>query len=101
MSISARYHDLVSLFPRFLHLQPFGWKGSPDILQSGLPFPALLLLRALVLATDQGEMLSQQEMESRVFNPYSTLYPIFDHFPSLLEKAYLSHSGSRYLARKG
>src|SRR5437588_3105094 len=97
MSISPRYRDLVSLFPRFLHLQPFGWKGSQDILQSGLQLPALLLLRALVQETDPGEMLSQQEMESRVFNPYSTFHPIFDSFPSLLDQGYLSHTGGRYL----
>ena len=95
--ISARSHELVSLLPRFLHLQPFGWKGSPDLLESGLPLAALLLLRSLVLETDPGEMLSRQEMESQVFNPYSTLHPILDHLPSLLEKGYLSHSGSRYL----
>ncbi len=101
MSISARYHELVSLFPRFLHLQPFGWKGSQDILQSGLKLPALLLLRAVVQETDPGEMLSRQEMESRLFNPYSTFHPIFDNLPSLLEKGYLSHSGNRYLVTPG
>jgi hypothetical protein len=95
--ISPKYHDLVSLFPRFLSLLPFGWKGSQDILESGLKLPALLLLRALVQETDSGEMLSRQEMESRVFNPYSTFYPIFDNLPSLAEKEYLSYSSNRYL----
>src|SRR5437588_1778898 len=97
MSISPKYHDLVLLFPRFLKLQPFGWKGSQDILQSGLQLPALLLLRAIVQETDPGELLTRQEMESRVFNPYSTFHPIFDSFPSLLERGYLSHSDGRYL----
>ena len=97
MSISPRYRDLVSLFPRFLGLQPFGWKGSQDIVQSGLQLPALLLLRALVLETDRGEPLSRQEMEGRTFNPYSTFHPIFDNLPSLLEKGYLLYSDSLYL----
>ena len=97
MSISPRYHDLVSLFPRFLRLQPFGWKGSQDILQSGLQLPALLLLRAIIQETDPGEMLSRQEMETRVFNPYSTFRPIFDNLPSLLEQGYMSHSCGGYL----
>jgi hypothetical protein len=97
MSISPKYHDLVLLFPRFLHLQPFGWKGSQDILQSGLQLPALLLLRALVQETDPGEMLSRHEMDSRLFNPYSTFNPIFDSLPSLLEKGYVLHSEGRYL----
>src|SRR5438105_7708425 len=97
MPISPGYRDLVSLFPRFLSLQPFGWKGPQEILQSGLQLPALLLLRALVQETDPGEMLSRQEMGSRMFNPYSTFNPIFDSLPSLVEKGYLSHSGGRYL----
>ena len=97
MSISPRYRDLVSLFPRFLKLQPFGWKGSQDILQSGLQLPALLLLRALVQETDPAEMLSRHEMDSRLFNPYSTFNPIFDSLPSLLEKGYVLHSEERYL----
>ena len=47
MSISVKYHDLVSLFYRFLRLQPFGWEGPRNILQSErLPLPALLLLRS-------------------------------------------------------
>ena len=96
MSISPRYHDLVSLFPRFLRLQPFGWKGSQDILQYGLQLTALLLLRGIVQETDSGEMLSRQEMETRVFNPYSTFRPIFDNLPSLLEQGYMSHSWGGY-----
>lgn len=42
-------------------------------------------------------MLSRQEMESRLFNPYATFHPIFDSLPSLLEKGYLLHSGGRYM----
>lgn len=98
MSISPRYRDLVSLFPRFLKLQPFGWKGAEHILQSsGLQLPALLLLRALVQETDPGEMLSRHEMDSRLFNPYSTFHPILDSLPSLVEKGYVLHSEGRYL----
>ena len=98
MSISPKYHDLVSLFPRFLKLQPFGWKGAEHILQSsGLEGPALILLLNLVQETDPGEMLSRQEMESRLFNPYPTLHPIFDHLPALLHAGYLSHAEGRYL----
>lgn len=96
MSISARDHDLVSLFFRFLRLRPFGWEGCSDMLQSGLPFPALLLLRELVQETDPGEMLSRQEMESRLFNPYPTLHPFFDHLPALLQAGYLSQAEGRY-----
>ena len=82
MSISGRYHHLVSLMYRFLRLQPFGWEGPGKILQSErfqLPvqFPAVLLLRELVQETDPGEMLSRQEMESRLYNPYPTLHPFF------------------------
>ena len=98
MSISPRYGDIVSLFPRFLGCRPFGWKGFQYMLQvSGLERPAFFLLRALVQETDAGEMLSRQEMESRLFNPYSTFHPIFDSLPSLLEKGYLLHSGGRYV----
>ena len=97
MSISPVYRDIVSLFPSFLSLRPFGWQGSQDILQSGLQFPALLLLRDLVQETDAGETLSRQETESQLFNPYSTFHPIFDNLPSLLEKGYLLHSEGRYL----
>jgi helix-turn-helix protein len=96
MSISARDHDFVSLFYRLLRLRPFGWEGCSDMLQSGLPFPALLLLRELVQDTDPGEMLSRQEMESRLFNPYPTLHPYFDHLPALLQAGYLSQAEGRY-----
>lgn len=102
MSISLRYGDIVSLFPRFLGCRPFGWKGFQYMLQaSGLERPAIFLQRALVMETDAGEMLSRQEMESRLFNPYSTFHPIFDSLPSLLEKGYLVHSGGRYLVTPG
>ena len=97
MSISPVYRDIVSLFPSFLSLRPFGWQGSQDILQSGLQLPALFLLRDLVEETGAGETLSRQEMESQLFNPYSTFHPIFDNLPSLLEKGYLLHSEGRYL----
>lgn len=97
MLTSPNYCDLVPLLPRFLHLQPFGWKGTPLMRQSGLPLPVLLLLRDLVVETDPGEMLSKEEMESRMFNPYSTFHPFFDNVPSLVEEGYLSQSGSRYM----
>ena len=98
MSLSPVYHDLVSLFYRFLRLQPFGWEGPRNMLQSErLQLPALLLLRDLVKETDPGEMLTRQEMESRLFNPYPTFNPIFDHLPALLEGGYLSHTAGRYL----
>lgn len=97
MSISPGYRDLVPLFPRFLKCQPFGWKGTHHIHTSGLEHPALILLRDLVRETDPGEMLSRQEMESRLFNPYATFNPIYDGLPSLLEKGYLSHSEGLYL----
>jgi len=43
MSISPRYGDIVSLFPRFLGCRPFGWKGFQYMLQvSGLERPAFL-----------------------------------------------------------
>lgn len=96
MSTSPNYHDLVPLLPRFLHIQPFGWKGTPLMLQSGLQHPVLLLLRDLVWETDPGEMLSRQEMESQMFNPYSTFHPFFDNVPPLVEEGYLSQSGNRY-----
>jgi hypothetical protein len=94
MSILPRYRDMVLLFPRFLNCRPFGWKGFQHFVQvSGLERQAIFLLRALVQEIAAGEMLSRQEMESRLFNPYSTLHPIFDSLPSLLEKGYLVHSG--------
>src|SRR5450759_367356 len=102
MSILSRYRDIVLLFPRFLNCRPFGWKGFQHFVQvSGLERQAIFLLRALVHEIAAGEMLSRQEMESRLFNPYSTLHPIFDSLPSLLEKGYLVHSGGSYLVTLG
>ncbi len=98
MFISSRYGDIVSFSPLFLKCRRFGWKGFQYFVEdSGLERPAIFLLRALVQETDAGEMLDRQEMESRLFNPYSTFHPIFDSLPSLLEKGYLLHSGGRYL----
>ena len=85
-------------FPVFSAAGPLGGKDFSICSQvSGLERPAFFLLRALVQETDAGEMLSRQEMESRLFNPYSTFHPIFDSLPSLLEKGYLLHSGGRYV----
>jgi hypothetical protein len=93
---------LVPLFPRFLKCQPFGWKGLQKFLQSsGQELSALLLLRALVQETDAGEMLSRQEMESRLFNPYATFHPFFDKLPSLLEAGYVLRSDDRYVVTPG
>lgn len=98
MSLSPVARDLVSLLYRFLRCRPFGWEGPRTILQSEqLQLPVLLLLRDLVQETDPGELLTRQEMESRLFNPYPTLHPIFDHLPSLVEGGYLSHAEGRYL----
>lgn len=97
-SLSPVYHGLVSLLYRFLQCRPFGWEGPRNILQSErLQLPALLLLRDLVQETDPGERLTQQEMESWLFNPYPTLHPIFGNLPALVERGYLSHAQDRYL----
>ncbi len=98
MPFSQRYHDLVSLFPQFLTVRRRGWAGLQDILQStGLERHHFFLLRALVEETDPGEKLNREEMESRLFNPYSTFNPIFGALPVLLEKGYLLHADAGYL----
>jgi hypothetical protein len=61
----------------------------------------LLLLRELIQETDPGERLTRQEMESRLFNPYPTFNPIFDHLTALVERGYLSHAQDRYLVTPG
>src|SRR5205085_1732911 len=98
MPISQKYRDLVSLFPQFLTVRRRGWAGLQGILQSsGLERPHFFLLMALVQETDPGEKLSRQEMENRLFNPYSTFNPIFDALPLLVEKGYLLHTDTGYL----
>jgi hypothetical protein len=98
MPISQRYRDLVSLFPHFLPVRRRGWAGLQDVLQSsGLERPHFFLLMALVQETDLSEKLSRQQMESQLFNPYSTFNPIFDALPLLLEQGYLLHLDAGYL----
>jgi hypothetical protein len=100
MPVSPRYRDLVSLFPRFLTVRRRQWTGLLDILHSSkLDRPAFFLLMALVQETDPGQALSRKEMESQLFNPYSTFNPIFDSLPLLLEREYLLDLGTDYLVR--
>ena len=89
MPISPRYRDLISLFPQFLPVRRRGWAGLQDVLQSsGLERPHFFLLMALVQETDPGEMLSRQEMESRLFNPYSTIHTFFPTFRTFTQTEY-------------
>jgi hypothetical protein len=98
VKISPRHRDLVLLFPQFLMVRHHGWTGLPHWLQtSGLELPILILLRDLVWETDPEEALSRQEIESRLFNPYSTFNPIFDNLPLLVEKGYLFYADTGYL----
>ena len=92
MTIASRYRDLIALFPRFLSKRRVGWQGLRDILStSGLERPALFLLIAIVGEVDARRGLSRDELERRLFNPYSTFDPIFDRLPQLVEKGYLSY----------
>ncbi|HLZ56518.1 MAG TPA: hypothetical protein VKR06_06175 [Ktedonosporobacter sp.] len=98
MLISPRHRDLVSLFPQFLSVRRRGWKGLQAILQlNQLERPAFFLLMALVQETDPGQPLSQEEMASQLFNPYSTFYPILASLPLLVEKGYLLRTDAHYL----
>jgi len=91
------HRALVDLLPQFLMRALRGWNGMTPVLESaGLDRPASFLLRALVEERDVGEGMTEAEMRVDLFNPYSTIRPIVDALPSLVEKGYIARDGDRY-----
>ena len=89
---------LIELLPRFLMRVLRGWSGMMPVLNSaGLDRPTSFLLRALVEERDAGEGITEAAMRADLFNPYSTIRPIVDTLPSLVEKGYVAHDGDGYV----
>ncbi len=90
-------HTLVDLLPRYLTVALRGWSGLTTLLDSrGLDRPASFLLRALIQERDAGAGMTEGEMQTDLFNPYSTIRPILDALPALVERGDVAQEGSRY-----
>lgn len=88
---------LVDLLPQFLTRVLRDWSGMVPVLESArLDRPASFLLRALVEERDAGGMMTEAEMRADLFNPYSTIHPIVDTLPTLVEMGYVGQGGDRY-----
>src|SRR4051812_8685123 len=91
------HRGLVDLLPQFLMRVLRGWGGMPSVLESvGLDRLVSFLLRSLVEERDTGEGMTEAEMRADLFNPYSTIRPIVDTLPLLVEKGYVAPAGDEY-----
>lgn len=89
---------LVDLLPRFLTGATRGWGGLAPLLEStGLDRPAFFPLRAFVQEQDAGDGMTRAEMQTDLFNPYSTIRSALDALPALVEKGYVRREGERYI----
>lgn len=95
MSTKDSRRALVALLPHFLQRRRVGWPGQP-IQQSGLERPAFFLLMAIVRELDPGISATYADLLASLFNPYSTIRPVLDLLPALVERGYLAQDGARY-----
>lgn len=95
MSTEDPHRALVALLPQFLQRRRVGWSGQP-MEQSGLERPAFFLLMAIVRELDPGTSATYAELLANLFNPYSTIRPVLDRLPALVERGYLAEAGGRY-----
>jgi DNA-binding MarR family transcriptional regulator len=88
---------IIELFPRFLRVRRRGWPGIQAFLdESGLQRAGLFLLIALAEETDIDQYLTIAEMQQRLFNPYSTIFPWLDAVPDVTARGYVSQDEHRY-----
>lgn len=102
MNMTDDRRILVDLLPQFLTKATRGWGGLAPLLESaGLDRPAFFLLRALVQERDAGDGMTCAEMQTDLFNPYSTIRPPLDALSALVEKGYIQEEGDRYIVSRG
>jgi hypothetical protein len=88
---------IIDLLPQFLTRALRGWEGLPPLLAAaGVARPAYFLLRALVQERDAGDGMMREEMRADLFNPYSTIRPILDVLPALVERGYVANTNGRH-----
>jgi hypothetical protein len=88
---------LVDRLPQFLTRALCGWDGlTPLLVAVEMERPAFFLLRALVQERDAGESITRAGMQAELFNPYSTIRPILDSLPVLVERGYVADANGRY-----
>lgn len=87
----------VALLPQFLRTWSRGWGGlRPLLAEIGLSPPQFSLLRALVMETDPGAGMTEDDLRANLGNPYATLRPELAHLPALAEAGYVTRSGDEY-----
>jgi len=92
---------LIDLLPQFLTEVTRGWGGLAPLLEStGLERPAFFLLRTLVQERDAGDGMTRAEMQTDLFNPYSTIRPALNALPALVEKGYVREEGDQYIVSR-
>ncbi len=97
MTQNTDRRTLVECLPQFLTGALRGWDGlAPLLAAAGLARPAYFLLRALVQERDAGDGITREEMRTDLFNPYSTMRPILDVLPALVERGYVANANGQY-----
>ena len=101
MTANTDRRALVECLPQFLTGALRGWDGlAPPLAAAGLARPAYFLLRALVQERDAGDGMTREEMRADLFNPYSTIRPILDGLPTLVERGYVADATGRYIVTR-
>jgi hypothetical protein len=88
---------LVDLLPQYLTRRMRGWAELQSILdEADLVGPGRVVLRAIVMETDPGASMSEDELRANLFNPYATLHSYLEALPALVKRGYLALDGDRY-----
>ncbi len=91
--VAAR-RAIVEQLSLFLQLRRRRWRGLQTLLDEyHLTRPEFFLLRALEGETESRQILTLQQMQEHLFNPYATRFMIFEHLPLLVEQGYLQKQG--------
>ncbi len=86
---------IVDLLPGYLLQRRAGWTPVPD-LSGRITLPEYLLLRRVAIERDDGPV-PYAELRANLSNPYSTVDPILDRLPRLVELGLLDQSGDEYV----
>jgi len=85
---------IVDLLPGYLLQRRTGWMPTSEVL-GGTTLPEYLLLRRVAIERDEGP-IPYAELQANLPNPYSTIDPILDGLPRLVELRLLDQLGDAY-----
>lgn len=89
----------VDLLPRYLRTRRAGWPPLPEM-QGRVAIPEYVLLRGIACELDTAP-IAYNELRDKLFNPYSTIVPLLDRLPRLLELGLLAYEDGYSLTAAG